>query len=120
MMLNPKPRPSAPVRRLGFDHLIEDATRHYQSRIRTPDFAIESGVNVYALVRYAAAQCDDHEKQAVESDLCRLPWCMEVVVALVKSKRTTAHPLLARADSGTLEEVDEETLAGQLEALRAG
>lgn len=121
MMLSPKPAPNAAPNHAGFDRLIEDVARQHNVLKHTPDYAIESGVNVYALVRYAAAMCDESEKRAVESDLCRLPWCTEVVVALVKATRTTPHPLLDLAYSGALEDaVEHDDLADMLEALRAG
>ncbi len=99
------PAPAPHTNPAVFEELLTQAFTHRA----TPDFALKSGVNVYGLVRYAAGTCEPEERQAVESDLSRLPWCMEVVVALVKSARVVdnheTHTLLMCARDGLLESV---------------
>jgi len=53
----------------------------------TPDFALESGVDVYGLCRYAAGVVSSHERIVIERQLARHPWAFSRVVALVKATR---------------------------------
>ena len=113
------PAPQAPSPR-QFEALIGDALRHRNKIHMTPDFALKSGVNVYALARYAAGVSDQEERQAVQGDLVRLPWCMRVVTALVKAARVEgdARDLLESARTGAHEKLGEDELTALLEEVR--
>ena len=105
----------------------------------TPDFALESGIDVYGLCRYAAGLVTGHERTVIESQLARHPWALNRVVTLVKGVRGPSPDpmavrileaarsgnwsglLASRGDAGAAEEVDPEAaLVGLLAELDGG
>jgi len=105
-----------------FADLLTEAT----AARTAPDFALESGVDVYGLCRYAAGAVSSHERRVIEGQLARHPWAMDRVVALVKATRGPSPDpravrileaarsgnwsglLASRGDTGAAEEADSE------------
>jgi hypothetical protein len=97
--------PAARERNVSFKDLVGTALIQHSQLRQTPDYALQSGVCVYTLIGYAAGCCAPEDRPLVEHWLAKMPWAMQVVVALVKgarSKDSLAARLLERAREDSL------------------
>ncbi|MBX3469200.1 MAG: hypothetical protein KF878_20190 [Planctomycetes bacterium] len=101
MTLNaPPPRPLEPD---AFPDLVDAAARH--RRAAPGAAALDAGLDLQGLCRFAAGALRPGERGHVEGQLATTPWATTRVAALVRGARGDAHGGLAR---------------GVLEAARAG
>jgi hypothetical protein len=112
--VRPVPRPH----NASFKDLVDAALTQLSQLRQTPDYALQSGVCMYTLVSYAAGCCPAEDRQMVHHWLTKMPWTMQVVVALVKGARnpdSIASNLLQQARENQLP--DEDGLLSKLKKL---
>jgi hypothetical protein len=119
-MIAPAPAPSKQTIGFGlhttFDSFLDSVLVRLPELHLTPDYALQSGVCVYALVQYAAGVCKTEDRSWVEGWLTALPWTMRTVVALVKGGRiegSVESCLLNQARNNNLPD-NEDVLLNQL------
>lgn len=91
MALN-DPRPLEPA---AFDTLVDAAAR--QRHAAAGATALNAGLDLQGLCRFAAGAVAAGERRHVEAQLASTPWATARVAALIRGARGTAHGGLAKA-----------------------
>ncbi len=94
MTLNaPPPRPLEPE---AFNDLVDAAARY--RRGAAGPVALDAGVDLQGLCRFAAGALAAGERRQVEAQLATTPWATTRVAALLRGARGAAHGGLGRGD----------------------